>query len=749
MKKILLAISAVALMFAGCTKDFTNDVAGSAAIERGAIVEKTLVFEDSRISRNGEGKLSWSEGDQIAVVLAGENGALALDTQKYTVDHVNGKVGIPENTAYVIYPASLVSLSLSGTTASFRLAHIKNIAKCEHIFDIAPMKGTIAGDVIEFNNLMSFAKFPLTGTGKLKSAVLRSICSTTGNFHPISNQASIDLSGNVLEGGGLKMSTNNSSFAWMRIGFTEDVDLSKNPSVYFPIPEGEYENLGLVLVTDEGTYTIYANSKHQFVRSTVKSVSSTPINLADHKPENAVSVAGTTGNAYEDYASCYMVPPTAGSYKFPCTLADGTVLKGGVTAELKWAEEAGMIYDIFFDAETNEISFKTNGKEGNALVVLTDNTYESATILWTWHIWITDAPKTLKIMGSGDNKNIEYYLMDRVVGATWAPSSTIEATGTQSWITKDKQNNDVTNTVNMSTEVTPQQASEACGVYFQYQNRNPYPRVKDILHIGGEDIASLVNTRCDVMYGFSQYSQYWSASGSAGGVWEDERNGLYVHNGIRYPNYQYSVSGTTSSTSSWAYATLLNSQGKTDQSVVVDGGFRLWNSINDNNHNTMMKYKTVHDVCPPGYVMENYSGLYWYMTEASRIQQYEYARAVENNESYSGGFKFYGMYYNSAVNSDGSPVALYLPCAGARNSGKTGLSGSYGNMGYLYVVNTNNGGLQTFDVVKGDDTYKIGKGGNVQYGASTSGKTIGWPGANATKLVNAQAYNVRCRRGKF
>ena len=60
---------------------------------------------------------------------------------------------------------------------------------------------------------------------------------------------------------------------------------------------------------------------------------------------DAVSLAGTTGNAAEDYASCYMVPPTAGSYKFPCTLVDGTVLKGGVTAELKWAEEAGLVYD--------------------------------------------------------------------------------------------------------------------------------------------------------------------------------------------------------------------------------------------------------------------------------------------------------------------------------------------------------------------------------------------------------------------
>ena len=143
MKKILLAVSAVALMFAGCTKDLTNDVVGSAAIERGAIVEKTLVFEqDSRVERDGvSGKLAWSEGDQVQVVLAGENGALALDAQKYTVDHVNGKVGIPENTAYVLYMPN--KPTLNGATASFDLPHNVTLANPEAIFDHNPRKGII------------------------------------------------------------------------------------------------------------------------------------------------------------------------------------------------------------------------------------------------------------------------------------------------------------------------------------------------------------------------------------------------------------------------------------------------------------------------------------------------------------------------------------------------------------------------------------------------------------------------------
>ena len=735
MKKILLAISAVALMFAGCTKDLTNDVAHSGVIERGPLVEKTAIFADSRVERNDEGKLSWSEGDKVAAVLLNSDGSYALDTESYSVNPENGKVYIPENTAYVLYPFSMTDKKLSGTTLSFRIAHIMSSNDPQTAFDISPMKGVVMGDIIEFNNLMAFAKVPLTGTGKLKSAVLRTQCRTTSEFQPISNQASFDLSANATEGGGIVMETtaNKGAFSWMRQNYGDGIDLSTNPSLYFPLPEGEYVNMGLVLVTDEGTYTIYANNKHSFVRSTVKPISATPINLADHKPADAVSLAGTTGNAAEDYASCYMVPPTAGSYKFPCTLVDGTELKGGVTAELKWAEEAGLVYDIFYDPEANEISFKTNGKEGNALLVLTDNTAETGTVVWTWHIWITDTPKTLMIYGASDQSKTKYYVMDRVVGATWAPSANIEQTSTMTISNKE---------IAMNNTMSLEDASDACGVYFQYQNHNPLPRIKSLDYKGGESVATLLNTRCDVMYGVSQYAQHWASSTGPGGVSIDKHgNGQYMHQGFYYPNYEYSYNN------GWVKANLINewnNSAPTNSVLVSEGNYRFWNSVNNNNHDTMMKGKTSHDPCPPGYIMENYSMIYWYAT--LRVGEFGYTRAAADDASYQSGFKFYGMFYNNAVDSEGNNISLYWPCAGNRGAACSNVSGKYGNCGYIYVANTNNSGKETYAV--GD--FVCGKGATVAYGEIATDYTApGLLNGSPKKTVNNQAYPVRCRRGKF
>ena len=234
MKKILLAVSAVALMFAGCTKDLTNEVVGSAAIERGAIVEKTLVFEDdTRLERDGvSGKLAWNEGDQIQVVLTGEDGALALDTQKYTVDHVNGKVGIPENTAYVLYMP--VAPKISGTTASFNLPHnVTNLASAEAIFDQNPMKGVIEGDVIAFQNLLGYIKVPVKGEGKLQNVIVRTICRTSSDFHPIAQAATLDLSKNVSEDGGVKMGTNNAAYSYLKYTYKDGLDITNGENVFF------------------------------------------------------------------------------------------------------------------------------------------------------------------------------------------------------------------------------------------------------------------------------------------------------------------------------------------------------------------------------------------------------------------------------------------------------------------------------------------------------------------------------------
>ncbi len=744
MKKILLAISAVALMFAGCTKDLTNDVVNGGNIAAGELVVKNLVFEDTRLGRDDvSGKLAWSEGDKVCVVLQDENGALALDANTYTVDHLNSSVAVPSNTAYVIYMSK--TPTLAGSVLSFDLPYNITIANPEDIFDINPMKGTIEGENIVFKNLLGYIKVPVKGTSKLKSVYARTICRTTSEFHPIAAASTLDLAKSVGSDGDVVMKSDNSAFAFLQCAFSTPLDISAGEDIYIAMPAGDYENMCLTFVTESGSHAIYANKSHTVTRSAIKPISASHIDLDAHTPANPVSLAGTTGKACEDYARCYMVPPTAGAYEFPCILADGTTFKSIVTAEVKWAEEAGMINDVHYNPETNKISFKTNGKKGNALIVATTGA-AAATIIWTWHIWITDTPKTLKVVCNG-NKNT-YYLMDRVVGATWSPSSVLAETSTMTLNEK---------TVSFNNTLSLEDASNAAGVHFQYQNCNPLPRIKSLDFIGKENKSTMANTRCDVSYGFSRYSQYWSTSSSGANVYTskytNEGQTLYIHNGIQMPNYQYQISGkfNNNNASAWIKDSIVNHTkaipGNGNQNVLISEGlYRLWNSVNNNNHDTMMSGKTAHDPCPPGYIVENYSVIYWYMViDNDHKAKFGYTRAAEDNDAYNSGFKYYGMYYNDSVDKDGNNVPMYWPCDGNRDALVSGVSGNYSNCGYIYLVNTNNDNVYTV----GD--YKYGFAGAVAYGevATSSYNAPDLQRASSNKQVNSQAYVVRCRRGKF
>lgn len=742
MKRIIISIfAAVALI--GCAKELTPDQsADQVTVKPGPLVKFSTSFADadpqSRVTLDQQtGKLSWSEGDQVAVVLTdGTN--YSYDETTYTVDHQTGTLAIPDNSAYVIYPAAQKG-KLSGTKLTLTLPETHTVATPEAAFDNAMMKGIVNGTKIEFKNLFGFFKVPVTGEGKLKSAVLRTICRTTTDFHPVSGSATLDLSKDVTSGGAITMGTNNAAFAWVRYNFTGDVNLADNPSVYFAVPAGTYKNLGVVFVSDNASNAIYANNSHEVARSTVKPVSSSAINLTSRTPKSPISLVGTTRNAQEDYANCYMVPPTAGSYEFECKLADGTDLKGkgGVTAEIKWAEQAGMINNLYYNPETNKISFTTNGTEGNALVVLNNNTDDGKNCLWTWHIWITDSPKVLKVKGGGSSSGNTYYLMDRVLGATWAPSSTLTADASKTYDGAE---------VPMCKTVLSSDATDACGVYFQYHNRIPFPRIKNIEAIGAEKRETMTNTKCDVMYGFSQYGQYWSSSSSAATVWQDKNTGQYIFNNFHFHNYEYIIEG--SGYSLWSQSSILNAYGVTSSSVVVDGGYRFWSSNTSRTHSTMMSSKTTHDPCPPGYVIETTSCQYHYVNQ--RVKEVSFARAAADNSSYKEGYKFYGMYFNVAKDEEGNDLALYFPCASARAGCVVNLSGGYGNMGYLYSVNTNKDNApKTFSLTSGGKTFTAGYGTCIQFGASTDGNTIGWPSWSTSKKVHAQAYNVRCRRGTF
>lgn len=77
-----------------------------------------------------------------------------------------------------------------------------------------------------------------------------------------------------------------------------------------------------------------------------------------------------------------------------------------VSAELLWEDKGGIISACGFKAEEKEIIFSTTGKKGNALIAAKD---EDGTILWSWHIWVTDQPQEQTLSSA--------IIMDRNMGA--------------------------------------------------------------------------------------------------------------------------------------------------------------------------------------------------------------------------------------------------------------------------------------------------------------------------------------------
>ena len=729
----IFALAAAAMMTVGCTQDIDTDINIENGIVRGELVEVTLDIEQSRVGRDAEGKLTWSEGDQVAVVLKDDNGKLALDTEVYTVNIEENTALVPANAAYMFYPATLASAVNSGNTA-IDLPDTYTVAAPAEIFDYNPMIGKVSGKFTSFKNLMGYVAVPLTGTGSLKSVTVKS--EIFNGFNPLSREASLSLNAATPA---IMMAEDNTARAYVKVAFSTPVDLATSPVVYLPVPANTYNNMALVVETDKGATTIYAENPHTIALSEVKPVSAAAINVDSHTPATPTSLSGVSGDPKMDFANTYIVPPTAGEYSFKATLCDGCELKGGVTAEIVWAEEAGMYYDFHYNPETNVISFKSNGKEGNALVALSKHDFSGRTIVWSWLLWCTDPVEDIHIQGGDDPQNT-YVVTDRVMGATWHPTTVFEdERTTRGWSTTDMP-------YMMNGSVSAQDANDGCGLYYQYQNMIPYPRIKNLDAAENESSSNRSNTRIAVQFGFHQYCQYWSASTSCGEVEVDDNGQLRTKASYNL-SYMYYAGNNA-----WCF-TPLPAHAANASSFIQDkdGEYCLWGG--GSNVNTILEAKTTHDPCPAGYIVENTSGFYHYQSAGAANSNVVcgYVRNPENSDVHSAttGYRFYGMYRTGVKNAAGDARVLYTPTCSNRNQTICKTVGSYSNMGYLYQYNTNNNGALQFTYTYDGNEYVGYYASNHQFGGSgNSGTTIGAPGSgwNTKKITNAQAYPVRCRK---
>ncbi len=138
--------------------------------------------------------------------------------------------------------------------------------------------------------------------------------------------------------------------------------------------------------------------------------------------EYIAPINGTTNNlSINGTSNCYIVPNSGGVYFFDASvkgnssIIDGP-LEGGKKASLIWERKESygplLVRRLTFFEESNQIMFSIPqiSGSGNALIALLD---ESDTIIWSWHLWITDyGPESDYITFSNG-----VVLQDRYLGA--------------------------------------------------------------------------------------------------------------------------------------------------------------------------------------------------------------------------------------------------------------------------------------------------------------------------------------------
>ena len=273
-----------------------------------------------------------------------------------------------------------------------------------------PMAATVtAGEDISFNNLCGILALRLTG-----KEVVRSVTFMTNNNQKVAGTFSV----NMTDGEWQMMPTQEgTTFITMDCG-EEGVQLKETEATvfYFSLPPQVYESFDIQIITTDGSMMF----KHAGNPLEVKRSVLTPSGALSYVESFDIDLSerGT--------ANCYMIH-NAGMYSFDASVIgignDGIIPDAGYhtsdasitpsDAMTVWSEPSDIINNLSYDSETKRISFYTNGAEGNAVIAATD---DAGTILWSWHIWVTDRP----IEQYYKNDNGEFYVLDRNLGATRA-----------------------------------------------------------------------------------------------------------------------------------------------------------------------------------------------------------------------------------------------------------------------------------------------------------------------------------------
>lgn len=404
-------------------------------------------------------------------------------------------------------------------------------------------------------------------------------------------------------------------------------------------------------------YDVSVDSPHTKTLRELRTVLGTeeaPYNLAN----------GKGGSAVENTANCYVIG-APGYYSFP--LVYGNAIKDGAAnssaytsaaassssilnpfvnhagagikapyltdngctpayAELVWQDASSLVSEIRYNTGSNggNISFKVDKhtiQQGNAVIAVKD---ASGTVLWSWHIWVTDEDVDNAIEVT-NHQNVRYRFMPVPLGWCDGETVTYGARGCKVRFTAGEQTADIAVSQNSSTVTTGGNHP-----YYQWGRKDPFRP---------------------------------SNGGNGNKTWYDA-NGTASAAHMKVEAFPY---GTECIRNYILKPDVMQKNPSGDNTCR-----NLWNADNNTySANDNQVVKTVYDPCPVGFKLPANNAFTGFTTTGGNTSNTSPANGTW--DSARKGWNFYAQ-------ANGTGQQIFFPASGSRNysDGSLSLVGSYG-----------------------------------------------------------------------
>ena len=423
MKKICSILGVISL-FAACTAelDTTPEITEEqtpiiekapvlyASIEEGAETKvyldenyKVLWHADDRISvfnkntYNQQYRFEGNDGDNAGTFSIVEDGKLHTSN---VIDYL-----------YAVYPYRAATSISNSSVLTVNYPAAQTYSAGSFGLGANTMVAVTDANNLQFKNACGYLMLKLYGT----SVNVKTISLRGNNHEKIAGEASVTMP----LGGNPSIAMSGSATEEIILTCTDAVTIGTTSETYtefwFAIPPVTFTKGFTITVTDEDgkTFSKSTSSSFEIVRSYAKKMA--PIAV---KTSIDLSANGT--------ANCYIVTG-AGDYRFKVTRGNSNTSVGDfIHVETLWgsfgtdvAPSFGALVDNL-EHDNEYIYFTASDLKGNAVICVKD-IYE--TILWSWHIWLTDQPAEQVYNNSAGT------MMDRNLGATSATPGTVQSLG--------------------------------------------------------------------------------------------------------------------------------------------------------------------------------------------------------------------------------------------------------------------------------------------------------------------------------